>query len=154
MCAFHLNNHQAQRKVNITWNDQLLDNDDFPKYLGVTLDRTLSFAKHVQNVKAKVAARNSLLGKLTNTQWGANPSTLRTTALALSYSTAEYASAVWARSTHAKKVDPELNNACRIITGQLRSTPLSLLYRTAGIAPPHTRREINGRTEKYRQELI
>ena len=77
---------------------------------------------------------------------------MRTTALALSYSTAEYASAVWARSRHAKKVDPELNNACRIVTGQLRPTPLPILYRTAGIAPPHIRREINARTEKYKQE--
>ena len=152
MCAFHLNNHQARRKLNITWNDQTLDNDEYPKYLGVTLDRTLSFAKHTQNVKAKVAARNNLLGKLTNSSWGADPETLRTTALALSYSTAEYASAVWARSSHAKKVDPELNNACRIVTGQLRPTPLPLLYRTAGIAPPHIRREINARTEKYKQE--
>ena len=152
VCAFHLNNHQAQRKLNITWNDQVLENDNYPKYLGVTLDRTLSFAKHAQNVKAKVAARNSLLGKLTNSTWGADPKTLRTTALALSYSTAEYASAVWARSTHAKKVDSELNNACRIITGLLRPTPLPLLYRTAGIAPPNIRRDINARTEKYRQE--
>ncbi|GFS08935.1 hypothetical protein ElyMa_006607900 [Elysia marginata] len=70
------------------------------------------------NVKAKVAARNSLLRKLANSNWGADPKTLRTTALALSYSTAEYSSAVWARSCHAKKVDTELNNACRIIKPQ------------------------------------
>ncbi|GFR89030.1 RNA-directed DNA polymerase from mobile element jockey-like protein [Elysia marginata] len=101
------------------------------------------------NVKAKVAARNSLLRKLVNSNWGADPKTLRTTALALSYSTAEYSSAVWARSCHAKKVDAELNNACRIVTGQLRPTPLPLLYRTAGIAPPDIRRQTHGSTEKH-----
>ena len=72
--------------------------------------------------------------------------------MALSYSSAEYASPVWARSCHAKKIDPELNSACRIVTGQLRPTPLPLLYRTAGIAPPQIRREIQAQTQKHLQE--
>ena len=152
VCAFHLNNHQANTKLNINWNGQLLKYDEHPVYLGVTLDRTLSFSQHAMNVKAKVAARNSLLRKLANSNWGADPKTLRTTALALSYSTAEYSSAVWARSCHAKKVDSELNNACRIVTGQLRPTPLPLLYRTAGIAPPDIRRQTHANVQKYKQE--
>ncbi|GFS03382.1 retrovirus-related Pol polyprotein from type-1 retrotransposable element R1 [Elysia marginata] len=152
VCAFHLNNHQANTKLEIIWNDQPLKYDEHPVYLGVTLDRTLSFSQHAMNVKAKVAARNSLLRKLANSNWGADPKTLRTTALALSYSTAEYSSAVWARSCHAEKVDAELNNACRIVTGQLRPTTLPLLYRTAGIALPDVRRQTHGSTEKHKQE--
>ncbi|GFS10999.1 retrovirus-related Pol polyprotein from type-1 retrotransposable element R1 [Elysia marginata] len=126
VCAFHLNNHQTNTKLEITWKDQPLKYDEYPVYLGVFLDITLSFSQHAMNVKAKVAARNSLLRKLANSNWGADPKTLRTTALTLSYSTAEYSSAVWARSFHAKKVDAELNNACRIVTGQLRPSPLPL----------------------------
>ena len=72
VCAFHLNNHQANTKLNIIWNGQTLKYDNHPVYLGVTLDRTLSFSQHVQNVKAKVAARNSLLRKLANSKWGAD----------------------------------------------------------------------------------
>ena len=49
---------------------------------GVKFDRTLSFAKHARNVKVKLAARNSLLGKLTKT-WGADPKTFWTIAQAL-----------------------------------------------------------------------
>ena len=116
------------------------------------MDRTLTYAKHVTKVKAKVATRNNLLGKLANSRWGADPHTLRTTALALSYSAAEYCSPVWGRSSHAKEVDPELNNACRIITGTLRPTPLTTVYKLAGIAPPHIRRETQAMTEKYKQE--
>ncbi|GFS23591.1 RNA-directed DNA polymerase from mobile element jockey-like protein [Elysia marginata] len=152
VCAFHLNNHQANTKLEIIWNDQPLKYDEHPVYLGVTLYRTLSFSQHAMNVKAKVAARNSLLRKLANSNWGADPKTLRTAALALSYSRAEYSSAVWARSCHEKKVDAELNNACRIVTGQLRPTPLPLLYRTAGIAPPDIRRQTHRSTEKHKQE--
>ncbi|GFR84582.1 RNA-directed DNA polymerase from mobile element jockey-like [Elysia marginata] len=55
-------------------------------------------------------------------------------------------------SCHAKKVDAELNNACCIVTGQLKPTPLTLLYRTAGIAPPDIRRQTHGSTEKHKQE--
>ena len=152
VCAFHLNNHEANYKLDIKWNGEKLKNDSFPVYLGVTLDRTLSFAEHVRKVKAKVATRNNLLSKLANSNWGANPQTLRTTALALSYSTAEYCSPVWINSCHASKIDPELNNACRIITGTLRPTPLPAVYSLAGIAPPHIRRDTNARTQKHKQE--
>ena len=77
---------------------------------------------------------------------------MRTTALALCYSTAEYCAPVWGRSCHAKTVDPELNNACRKITGTLRPTPLPALYRLAGIAPPEIRREAKTKNHKAKQE--
>ena len=38
----------------------------------------------------KVATRNNQLRKLSNSKWGANASTIRTTALTLCYSVAEY----------------------------------------------------------------
>ena len=152
VCAFHLNNHIAKNRLKIRWNGQDLESNDYPVYLGVTLDRTLSFSEHTKKVKGKVATRNNLLSKLANSSWGADPTTLRTTALALSYSTAEYCCAVWGNSCHAKKVNAELNNACRVITGNLRPTPLTSLYRVAGIAPPEIRRDITARTEKFKQE--
>ena len=152
VCAFHLNNHQADRKLKINWDGNQLENDSFPVYLGVTLDRTLSFKEHARKTKEKVATRNNLLGKLANSSWGANPQTLRTTALALCYSTAEYCAPVWARSCHAEKVNPELNKACRTITGALTPTPLPALYRLAGIAPPEIRRDIKTMSHKLKQE--
>ena len=42
---------------------------------------------------------------------GENPSTIRTTALALRYTMAKYTAPVWARSSHAKNLDPELNQS-------------------------------------------
>ena len=93
---------------------------DFPVYLGVTLDWTLSYKQHIEKVKGKVRTRNNLLHKLTNSSWGANTSTLRATAFALCYSVAEYACPVWERSSHAKKVDASLNDSCRCNTGCLR----------------------------------
>ena len=72
--------------------------------------------------------------------------------MALSYSAAEYCSPVWANSCHAKNIDPELNNACRIVTGTLRPTPLPAVYRLAGIAPPHIRCEAHMGAQKHKQE--
>ena len=108
--AFHLRNKEAKRTLKVKWNRKDLENTPHPKYLGVTLDRTLSYKQHIHNTKMKVATCNNLLRKLSSTKWGTNSSTIRTTALALSYSVAEYAATVWARSAHAYKLDSKLNN--------------------------------------------
>ena len=99
----------------------------------------------------KEVTRNNLLKKLANSKWGANASTIRTTALALCYSIAEYAAPVWARSTYADTLDTELNKACRAITGYLKPTYVEDLYLLAGIAPPDIRRDVCARMERTKQ---
>ena len=135
-CLFHLRNHHATRKMNVIWNGTPISHDKYPVYLGVTMDRTLSFKKHTRKAKAKIQSRNALLSKLANSKWGANPYTLRITALVLSFSTVEYACPVWERSAHAAKIDSALNGTCRRIAGCLKPTPLNKVYSLAGIAPP------------------
>ena len=100
-------NKDAKRSLKVVWNKTELENTTHPKYHvpGVTLDRSFSYKQHIQNTKMKVAIRNNLLTKLVTSKWGANPSTIRTTALALSYSTAEYAVPVWVSSAHARNLD-------------------------------------------------
>ena len=110
------------RSLQVSWHGVDLENTDTPKYLGVTLDRTLSYKTHIHNTKMKVATRNNLLNKFANSRWGTNARTIRTTVLALCYSTAEYAAPVWERSAHAHLLNPELNQACRAITGCLKPT--------------------------------
>ena len=100
----------------------------------------------------KVATRNNLPKKLSNSKWGCKASTIITTALALSYSATEYACPVWARSSHASKLDPELNNVCRSITVCLKPTNVEELYLLAGIALPDIRRDVCAGVEKKKQE--
>ena len=128
-----------------------LENTDTPKYLGVTLDRTLSYKTHIHNTKMKVVTRNKLLKKLANSRWGTNARTIRTTTLALCYSTAEYAAPVWERSAYAHLLNPEWNQACRAITGCLRPTNVENLYLLAGIASPEIRRSVCARVERTKQ---
>ena len=89
ICCFHLRNRDAKHKLNVTWNGLELDHYPNPIYLGVTLYRT--FKQHALNTKAKVNTRNDFLRKLTNPRRGAYPATVRTTALALCFSTADFA---------------------------------------------------------------
>ena len=151
VCLFHLRNREAGKKLPLTWNGTPLDHCDHPVYLGVTLDRTLSFKQHIGKVRGKVRTRNNLLRKLINSSWGASVSTLRATALALCYSAAEYACPVWERSSHSKKLDPILNDSCRAISGCLKPTNVSSLYVLSGIAPPDIRRSVASSVERLRQ---
>ena len=104
---------RGNQSLKVEWNRTNLENTPHPKYLGVTLDHTLGYKEHMHNIEMKVATRNNILRKLSNSKWGANASIIRTTALALCYSVAEYAVPVWARSSHAQKLNPELSSACR-----------------------------------------
>lgn len=151
-CAFHLRNKEAGRRLNIKWQGTSIAHNDFPKYLGVTLDRSLTFRKNCETVKKKVHSRNSILQRLTTTKWGASPQVMRTSGLALAFSVGEYACPVWSRSAHAKLVDTALNDTCRIITGCLKPTPVSMLYPLAGIAPPSVRRAVAGSLERSKMD--
>ena len=124
---------------------------DTPKYLGLTPDKTLGYKTHIHNTKMKVATRNNLQKKITISRWGTNARTIRTTALALCYSTAEYAAPVWERSAYAHLLNPELNQICRAITGCLKPTNGENLYLLVGNAPPEIRRSVCARVERTKQ---
>ena len=100
----------------------------------------------------KVDTRNNILKKLSNSKWGTNANTITTTVLALCYSIAEYAAPVWARSTYADILDPELNKAFQAITGCLKPTYVEDLYLLTGIAPPDIRRNVYARMERTKQK--
>ena len=149
--TFNLRNREAKRSLQVSWNGVDLENTDTPKYLGVTLDRTLNYKTHIHNTKMKVATRNNILKKLANSRWGTNARTIRTTALC--YSTAEYATPVWERSAYAHLLNPELNQACRAITGCLKPTNVENLYLLAGIAAPKIRRSVCARVERTTKQV-
>ena len=62
--AFQLRNKDANRSLKLVYNETELENTAYPKYLGVTLDRSLCYKQHIQNTKMKVATRNNILKKL------------------------------------------------------------------------------------------
>ncbi|KAJ3596533.1 hypothetical protein NHX12_002939 [Muraenolepis orangiensis] len=101
--AYHLSTREARRELQVHVDNKCLEVQQAPKYLGVRLDRTLSFKQHLEEVKAKVTSRVALIRRLAGTTWGASAKTLRISTQALVFSAAEYCAPVWSRSPHAIK---------------------------------------------------
>ena len=99
--TFHLSNRLADYELTVNTNGIKIPFEKTPKYLGVTLDRTLSFKQNLTDTAAKTSSRCSLLKILTGSKWSADFTTLRTSALGLCFSVAEYCSPVWGNSAHA-----------------------------------------------------
>ena len=91
-------------------------------------------------IAQKLSSRVTLLRRLVGSGWGAGAKTLRTAALSLVYTTAEYCAPVWCRSAHTRLIDSALNDALRIVTGCLRLTPTNHLPVLSGIQPAELRR--------------
>ena len=138
--AFHLNNREAKRELNVYNNGNLLPPCSIPTYLWVKLDRSLIFHHHLKALRTKLSTRVALLKQLEGSRWGAGAKTLRISALSVVYSTAEYCAPVWCRSTHTRFIDSILNDALRIVTGCLRSTPTENFPVLPGIQPAELRR--------------
>jgi len=68
--VFHLNNRDANRKFNLIVQRTKLMSDDALKYLGIKLDRILTYNQHLEDVKNKLKTRNNIISKLAGTSWG------------------------------------------------------------------------------------
>ena len=134
--AFHLNNQEAKRELKV-YNNRSVPT---PTYLGVNLDRSLTFRHHLVALRKKLCSRVTLLRRLVDSGRGAGAKTLRIAALPLVYSTSEYCAPVWCRSGHTCLIDSVLNDALHIVTGCLRPTPTDHLPVLSGIQPAELRR--------------
>ena len=88
--AFHLHNREAKRELKVKNNGKILPFCPVPTYLGVKLDRALTYCHHLEALRKKLSRRVSLQRRLSSSGWGAGVKTLRLAALSLIYSTAEY----------------------------------------------------------------
>jgi len=111
----HLHNTSATCELTVYLDGQRLRHECHPTYLGVSLERTLSYREHLTKTAGKLKNRNNLLMKLAGSTWGSSANTLRSSALALCYSAAEYCFPVWSRSAHTSQVEVQLNSTMRLI---------------------------------------
>jgi hypothetical protein len=88
-----------------------------------------------------VSSRVNLVRKLAGAKWGSNAQTLRMASLYLVYSSAEYSAPVWLNSADVHKLDVQLNNVMRLITGTVKSTEPQWLPVLSNIASPKLRRQ-------------
>jgi len=66
LAVFHFNNKEAKRelKVNHNNNNKTLPFCSEPKYLGVTLNRSLTYRRHLESLRKKLTSRVALLRQL------------------------------------------------------------------------------------------
>ena len=105
----HLNNREAKRELYVNISGRRLTCHRTPTYLGVKLDRTLTYRKHLTALRGKFTTRTSLIRRRAGTSCGASTPTLRTSTLALVYAPAECCASVWCRSSQTQFVDVSLN---------------------------------------------
>ena len=140
---FHLKNHLASKSIKVTLDpNTILNCERYPTYLGITLDRSLTYKNHLHKLKQKVSSRVALVRKLSRTNWGTSFDTLRTSTTALVFAPA--LSIVFlsgARVPVQKTLDVPLNEAIRIVPGFIRPTPLNFLPPLSGIQTPSCRQK-------------
>ena len=132
MSAVFHHNKETKRELKVNFNNETLSCSE-PKYLGVTLDRLLTYRRHLDSLHKKLTSRIALLRRLAGSGWCAGTTTLRIATLALVHSTAVYCGPVWCRSAHTLLIDPAINDALRIVTGCLPPTSADNLPMLAGI---------------------
>ena len=138
--CFHLRNRLSGYKLKVTLSGNQLPFDPSPKYLGITLDRSLTYRDHLQKLASKMSSRVALVKRMAGTTWGASFEVLRITTLALVVAPAEYCAPVWTQSTHTQKLNVPFNEALRTISGCIRCTKTNLLPTLSGIKSLKNRR--------------
>lgn len=71
---------------------------------------------------------DGILKKLTTSKWGAYATVMKTTAMTLCFTAAEYGCSAWARSAHAKQANVTRNEACRLVTECLKPTAIEKTF--------------------------
>ncbi|XP_070209766.1 uncharacterized protein [Littorina saxatilis] len=130
-------------KANLKLCGQTLQADNTPTYLGVTFDRRLTWKQQTEKVEARAKLRLALMKKLTGTTWGADAAILKKMYVSSVRPVLEYGVTAWgtAAKSNFDRVSKVQNQAARIITGAMRSTPIQELENIMGLEPMEDRRD-------------
>ena len=117
---------------NIEWVDSI-------KYLGVTIDKNLSWRPHINNAlsraKRSLFASKSMLGK----SWGLTPKNMMWVFNQIILPRITYGAIVWWRVTEVNKYRDQLISiqrlACLMISGATKTTPTYALLNLLGLIP-------------------
>ena len=132
-----------QKAGTITLGGTLLKEDEGATYLGITFDKRQTWKQHIAKVEAKARRRLAILRKLAGTTWGASEKILKTVYQGTVRPHLEYGSTAWSTTakTNQQALDKVQNQALRLITGAMRSTPIIEMERLTGVQPLGQRRD-------------
>ena len=141
--------------LNLRFQGRKLELDETPKYLGLKLDRRLTWKTHLEEAQAKAMRRLSIMKKLAGTTWGAVPKVLKTIYTGAIRPVMEYGNTAWATAanTNTNQLSKVQNAGLRIITGAMKTTPIRSMEVATDLRPLDNRREekIYIQSEKIRR---
>ena len=107
-----------------------------PVLLGVTLDRSLSFAPHTTNVAERVSGKTNVLAALSHSDWGCSRDQLKAVYLSSIRSIMDYGGAgwqPWLKPSNVAILERSQNKALGRVTGQHVGSPFGSKNLEAGI---------------------
>lgn len=128
--CFKINNEPIQWKQEI-------------KYLGVTLDKNLSWTKHTEIMCSKALKGVNILRSLCRTWWGAHPKTLLIIYKSLIRPYLDFGSIIYGGCSRKilNKLDTVQHQALRAVGSFMKSTPINILMAECGETSLETRRK-------------
>lgn len=141
LCVF--SRGRIRQNVSIFVNNIALESVDCIKHLGVWLDSSLRWTKHIKETYEKSCKFLQIFKVLSGSGWGVHPQHLRRLYLSLIRSRIDYGSFLYDNSakTNVKKLDLLQNRAMRIVGGYVRSTPVYAMESDLCIPPLVLRRK-------------
>lgn len=142
ICIFKKGSFRRSVEVDVTINDRSVQVVDSVKYLGLWLDRSLRWSKHINETREKVLNFLNVFKVLSGSGWGVHPKHLRRLYISIIRSRLDYASFLYDSSckTHLYKLDRVQNQAMRVIGGFIKSTPIHVMESELCLQPLHLRR--------------
>jgi len=131
-------------------NSQKLPKSDSTKYLGVHMNNKLSWKNHVESTINKVNQRLRLIKWLARATWGSTQETMNTTYKTYVKPVMKYGSEVLVTASNStmKALETTQNNALRLITRGVKTTPILALQLYTGHLPITCETEQAGFSDK------
>jgi len=110
---------------------------DSVRFLGVTIDNSLSWKQHIMACKKKCYAVLNLFKKLAHSNWGSDSTSLLRLFTMLIKPIMEYGLEAYssAADSYVKSLQPIQNSAIRLATGAFRTSPVDSLHAYSSILP-------------------
>ena len=125
---FTTNRKEAKESVAIFIDKKKICFNKTPKFLGVYLDRELTFVKHISEITTRSTAKLRMLGALSHTTWGCLKHDLMKVYFSHIRSVMDYAAPgwqPWLAASNMEALEVVQNKALRIVTGNVQKSRVS-----------------------------
>lgn len=142
LCLFSKGRKYSRFPIEINLNGINLPVVDCVKYLGLWMDCSLRWGKHLNEIVEKTHKFVNVFKVLSGSSWGVSQKHLRRLYISVIRSRLDYASFLYNNSTkkYLNKLDVIQNQCMRIIGGFIRTTPIHVMECELSLPPLEIRR--------------